>query len=81
MWQISSGGVQAKSFTTFSQDLPPLSKTTSLFLSSKTLERQQHSSALASPSIGDPAMSALTASVVTSVMAFCLEPGLVWMAW
>lgn len=37
--KISSGVVEAKSFTTFSRDLPPLSKTTSLFLSSKTLER------------------------------------------
>lgn len=37
--KTSSGVVEAKSFTTFSRDLPPLSRTTSLFLRSKTLER------------------------------------------
>lgn len=37
--KISSGVVEAKSFTTFSRDLPPFSKTTSLLRSFKTLER------------------------------------------
>lgn len=78
--KISSGVVEAKSFTTFSRDLPPLSKTTSLFLSSKTLERYRQSSAFASPSDGGAAIATLTASVVRSVTAFCLEPGLAWMA-
>lgn len=78
--KTSSGVVEAKSFTTFSRDLPPLSRTTSLFLRSKTLERYRQSSALASPSDGGAAMATPTASVFRSVTAFCLEPGLAWMA-
>ena len=65
--KISSGGVETKSLSTFSRDLPPLSKTTSLFPSSKTLEGHRYSSALASPSVGGAVMSTLTASVVMSV--------------
>lgn len=45
-----------------------LSKTTSLFLSSKTLERYRQSSALASPSDGGAAIATLTASAVKSGM-------------
>lgn len=78
--RTSSGVVEAKSFTTFSRDFPPLSRTTSLFLSARTLERYRQSSALASPSDGGAAIATLTASAVRSVTAFCLEPGLAWMA-
>lgn len=45
-----------------------LSRTTSLFLISKTFDRYRHNSAFASPSDGGAAMATPTASDVTSVV-------------